>query len=1229
MRSGLVNPRNGRRQELAPPDGRFAAEGNLQQRPAFQLHVRRSLRMHPVLGASVAATVFLLLVGYALSRKPVYQAETLIYIEPFEVRVLNDGTAGGYDPSRYDSYLQQQVQTVERADTLEAALAKLPPGMWSTPGDDTAVAVKRLQGALKVERVLNSYQLAIDVTAGDPAAAAAASNAIATAYLEAGRKDEHARADQRLQLLNEERQRITDDMTRDKAEQAQLGNALGVARPSGEGGNPYDMQTAGLRSQLDAARESHDAVSAQLSSLYGGSGLATAANELIVTDPGLVSIKQTLSQRRAVLSDQMAGLTQANPVYKQDQEEIAEIDRSIERATADARGRAERQLQDKLRLDMRRTADVEARLNAQLAEQTAKATGAGPKLQRAAELDTDLQRLSARFATVDDAIRGLQLETGGPGQAHLALPARVPDAPQPSRKKFILLLALPLALLCGIAAAVLARKRDRRLYVGGDVEEVLGFAPMCVLPNAGEVGPAAYDDFLLRLAGGLEGAYRHSGARSFVFTPVDVGAGESTLLPQLCAKLRQLGFRASCARADELLPTAKVDGMNAAASTTSMERLLDANDMVLVHAPPLLGSALTEYAVRSADATILLVESAGTRREDLQRAAVLLERLNPQGIGAVVEDMPLHLGDSVFRDAVQAAGRTPLRRRDPMPAATPNDIVEDAAQSLVLREEPAAIVVSEPVAVVPEVEAAPLPVPAPAIAPSVIVPAVSVVEQQRSAEYQPMVPVAAEAEPASSVERWEWQTPPARSNSERTTGVPLVRSAAPSDTVRFREAPPAVEKKTAEGGLEPLAFRELSGAQRTDLPVEEVEVAEQDLTSGTADDTTSMSVVAQDWAEVVEVPSRLGHSEPLYALPAVPLDRWQQAAEEEAHTEGPEPVPSGLFARLRSFFGFGDEPRLQMIPSYDEAEEDLGRSNEPVIMEPVLIESDPVHDPGTVPSEPAAPDFYNAPVTSPLQNAALTMPQAQVEIAGNHDDTPSNDLQEPGESSQEPIASVFPETPPVSSPPEEPKNAGAGKPVFTFSEITPDQSRAAIGTQQRDAQVAPVQHLEPFVSATPEVLAVTFARPRSSPLTVAAIPSVVTSVGSTRVAATPPISSEVPLLEPRRMPAARSQSVEARTNEAPSQRRGLAKALAYAAQEDGPPARASEGIAALRSGAGLRKAVVRQEAALRSGQHGVAAQPAPAASTRRWAMLSRFGREDQTDTAVAGAAPDDPRNPDV
>ena len=93
--------------------------------PVFKPEFARSLRMHPVAAGVVALLVFVVIVAYALSQKPMYEAEALVYVEPAASKVLDDGTAGLFDSTKYDSYLQQQMQTSERLDILKAAVHAL------------------------------------------------------------------------------------------------------------------------------------------------------------------------------------------------------------------------------------------------------------------------------------------------------------------------------------------------------------------------------------------------------------------------------------------------------------------------------------------------------------------------------------------------------------------------------------------------------------------------------------------------------------------------------------------------------------------------------------------------------------------------------------------------------------------------------------------------------------------------------------------------------------------------------------------------------------------------------------------------------------------------------------------------------------------------------------------------------------------------------------------------
>ena len=59
-------------------------------------------------------------------------------------------------------------------------------------------------------------------------------------------------------------------------------------------------------------------------------------------------------------------------------------------------------------------------------------------------------------------------------------------------------------LLLGMMAAVTAHKMDPRVYIASDVEHVLGYAPMALLPDFIEVPEGVAEEHLLRLAAAIE-----------------------------------------------------------------------------------------------------------------------------------------------------------------------------------------------------------------------------------------------------------------------------------------------------------------------------------------------------------------------------------------------------------------------------------------------------------------------------------------------------------------------------------------------------------------------------------------------------------------------------------------------------------------------------------------------------------------------------------------------------
>jgi uncharacterized protein involved in exopolysaccharide biosynthesis len=687
-------------------EGKPAAPGGFargaHEPPRFRPQILRSLRMHRKLAFAVGILVCSAMLLLGFQEGWVYQAESLIYIEPIMAHNINDQGTPGFDSLRYDSYVQQQIQTVTRPDILTAALESLPADAWHVPGESKQSAVARLQRALVVERV-PGYQISIKLTTPKPAISAAIVNAVTNAYLRGGRRDEVAEADQREQLLDEERQRIKNELDTDRKEQAALGNVLGEANPASQTQNPFDADTANLRTELATARQAHDVAAAQLSSVSGQeadqrSGLAAAADEALITDPGLSQMKASVSARRALLESDKAGLTPGNPRYRQDQDEIADLDRSLDSMSAQLRQRTERRIQDKLRTELERTASVESTLNAQLAQETAKATGAGPKLQRASELAADIERLTTRYATIDDALRGLQLETNGPGMAHLALAAAVPAMPEPNHRKLFVLLAIPLGMIAGIAAAVLARARDRRVFLGDDLEQVIGFAPMAVLPAASDVPDRVVNEYLLRLAAAVEDAYRSASARTFVITAVSPRTDTATLVRALAQKLEDLRLKVQVIPASGLLVTsaetaehqlqaASAEARGEGIASAKLDRMKAESDLVLIDAAPLLHSAAAEYAARCADATILIAESGVTLSTELEEATSLLSRLHVSGVGVVLQELRLENADAAFKSAIQVVEQRSLeglvdrklrpRREQPL---TP-DVAEDPVVS--------------------------------------------------------------------------------------------------------------------------------------------------------------------------------------------------------------------------------------------------------------------------------------------------------------------------------------------------------------------------------------------------------------------------------------------------------------------------------------------------------------------------------------------------------------------
>ncbi len=632
---------------------------------AFQPDVLRSIKMHPVLASSVAGIAFVLLLLHALTTKPVYEAEAVISEQPELTRLFGDNRTASFDSARYDSFLQEQIQTMQRPDTIVAALNKLPRSTWSEYGLSEQVAVDGVLAQLKVGRVTTSYQVGLTLKGPNSRNVTSIVNEIAATYLNLVHKQIKAERDERTKLLAQEREQVVSELRLAQKDQGTLGTDLGMGDPDGAS-DSYNGELTSLRVQLLQARSVHDAAAARLASLSGqsegqGSALAAMANEILVGDASLSALKASISERHTMLYAQMSGMTYENPLRQKDQEELTELDHSLDEATAKLRLRAERDLKEKLQADLQQTGYVQDRIQAQLSQRIIVATKAIPKLQRAVEISGNLKRLLNRQSEIDDAIRSLQLEQDDAATAHLLSPAQIPPSPQANRQHMLICFSLPLALLLGMTASVIARKCDPRIYTAADVEKILGFPPLATLRAFDEVSEEGMAEDVLRMAGGFQNSYFAHGVHSFLITTVTTDTTIEPLCRVLLESICNTGVSAcrttpanlflpkgtSPINNSEFLSGSEVNTrvpfhVQPSFAMANLTLLHERDGLILIEAATLINSAKTEYIARCASATILVVESAITTKLDLVQAVALLKHIGVSTVGVVVQGLRRH-----------------------------------------------------------------------------------------------------------------------------------------------------------------------------------------------------------------------------------------------------------------------------------------------------------------------------------------------------------------------------------------------------------------------------------------------------------------------------------------------------------------------------------------------------------------------------------------------------------
>jgi succinoglycan biosynthesis transport protein ExoP len=629
--------------------------------------------------------------------RPVYDSQSVVYISPKFPTVLNNNSEVELP---YDSYFQEQVQTVTRYDILHDAIASLPYSARHRSGPVLPSEMESLLKDLRVKRVGTSYEMSVGLSGPAPRGLAEVVNAVTNTYVERAKNPQFYGVSDRLKTLNLEKQRLQTSIDKSLAEKAHLMEQLGVATTTTQVGttNPYDATSAAVRTELSTARMQRETAEAELDALLrrsapgNSTALDVVGKEAIAADPGLSAMWSALSSRRAALLQEMTGLRPDHPVYQKDKDNLSSTDTIMN----DLKQQAVQEVQNKLRQDVERAHMVELKLTRELEEKTSSATSAAPKYLRATELGPEIDSLQKALEAIDNRIRDLELESSSPGSIHVSTKAQTPASPEKSKLPIFLLVVLMISLTIATAVPVGMDLVDHRIYTPQDVEHVVGFHPIGVLVDEDRFPEEVAGEYYLRLAAGIDHAVRSSGARVFLFTSAAHGAGTSTVVRKLSEQLRTLHLRTRTMtvgasseldlfsngdsprselphnkwnRPDDFLqsppmPTDIADNhpryhlQRDVPPPNWVEQTLNRAarefDVVLIDAQPMPVSAQTEYLARLADATVLVVKARGTTRQDLECTARLLERLEVAGVAVILNKIRVDRADGAMKKALRS-----------------------------------------------------------------------------------------------------------------------------------------------------------------------------------------------------------------------------------------------------------------------------------------------------------------------------------------------------------------------------------------------------------------------------------------------------------------------------------------------------------------------------------------------------------------------------------------------
>ncbi len=681
------------------------------EKPEFEASASRSIR--PVVGwerykrVGITVALVLLLVGIPLiflKIKSEYIAEAIFQIAPsYQKNMSADKDLELQSNSQYREFVNHLSRSVLRYDVLEHALESLAEQGIDPkfPSEDKRKWIERQQRTIYLLAIPDTYMVRVGIKSDNKEHLHEIVNAVINSFLRTTRNEQIYGSDQRGQVLVERSLVLKQEISGFEVRRSELAGTLGLTTFGENTSNPFDVILAQAREKLVLASIDRSKAQAVLAAFKKRKEVPASSGrsvlEMRLQDNGLQAIRNEVVKRNEELYRTAAGLQDSHPARNPALEEQAELKRRLQANESEFETSALDNTQSRFLASLDETRETERELAKRVKQLEGRASDFADAFREAMHWTAEIKKREQELADMRTRINYLETESDALGFVRLITPALPAITPQGLGKMKALLGLMTASLALMMMIPIVMDYLDSRVITVGDAEKCLQVRSAAWLVEArNSVTQILIRDQLRRFASTLR-RNKSRGARNvFSFSSVTVGGGTTSMVLELARTLVELGSRTLVVNADSLTENSVLasDGLGltdvligkatadsvisqqqhfglqinvvpyGTATESGIKRLdvlkvaIDAwakeFDFVLIDIPALLPSADAELLINEIGQVFLVVEAESVKKADVVRARHLLEKIDPDAVGLIVNRVPLENGgDSIKEQLVE------------------------------------------------------------------------------------------------------------------------------------------------------------------------------------------------------------------------------------------------------------------------------------------------------------------------------------------------------------------------------------------------------------------------------------------------------------------------------------------------------------------------------------------------------------------------------------------------